>query len=142
MVFREKIAWLSLAAMIVAYGIYFPLAEQAAARGEATTPHLLVLLGGVLTVQALVVIVASIAMAIQSGRDANAPADERDRLIARRGAAIAYFVLMVGMVSVGCVMPFYDQGWEIINAALFALVIAEIVRYVVIVLSYRRGWHG
>jgi hypothetical protein len=39
-------------------------------------------------------------------------------------------------------MPFSTSGWHIINAALLALVASEIVRYGVIVVSYRRGWHG
>lgn len=142
MAFREKIAWLSLAAMAIAYGIYFSLAVHAAARGTASTLSLTGLLGAVLACQALVVLIASVAIAIASGRDASAPADERDRAIARRGAAIAYFVLMAGVILVGCVMPFSHHGWEIVNAALLALVTAEIVRYGAIVLSYRRGWHG
>ena len=49
---------------------------------------------------------------------------------------------MVGILVVGCVMPFSAGGWHIVNAALLALVASEIVRYGVIVVSYRRGWHG
>lgn len=142
MAFKEKIAWLSLVAMVVAYGVYFTLISPAFLPGGATTGYLLALLGGVLIAQAVVVVVASIALAVQAGREANAPADERDRAIARRGAAVAYFVLLVGIIVVGCVMPFSAHGWQIVNAALLALVVAEIVRYGVVVASYRRGWHG
>lgn len=142
MAFREKISWLSLIAMVVAYGVYFTMAVPLVQQGMASTPRLLTLLASVLTVQALVVAIASIAITIQSGREASARADERDRAIARRGAAVAYFVLMVGMIAVGCIMPFNQSGWKIINAAFFALMVAEIVRYGVIVVSYRRGWHG
>ncbi|MFL6538824.1 MAG: hypothetical protein ACJ8JD_11675 [Chthoniobacterales bacterium] len=139
--FRERIAWLSLTAMVLAYSVYFALAARAIQQG-AGTGELIGLLAAVLVVQILVVIAASIAIAICSGREARAPADERDRAIARRGAAAAYFVLMIGMIMVGCVMPFRDKGWTVINAALFALVVAEVVRYATIVTSYRRGWHG
>jgi hypothetical protein len=142
MSFREKIAWLSLTAMVVAYGVYFTLISPAFLPAGASTGYFLALLGGILTVQAVLVTIASIVLAIQTGRDANAPADERERAIARRGAAIAYFVLMVGIIVVGCVMPFSAGGWHIVNAALLALVASEIVRYGVIVVSYRRGWHG
>lgn len=142
MPFREKLAWLSLGAMVVAYGAYFAVAAQLARSGAATPMTYLALLGAVLGAQALVVIVVSVALAIQSGRDSRAPADERDRAIARRGAALAYFVLLVGMVLVGCVLPFSARGWAIINAGLLALVLAEVVRYGAIVWSYRRGWHG
>ena len=142
MAFKEKIAWLSLVGMVVFYGIYFALAVPLVRRGEATTLQLILLLGGVLTAQIIVLIIASIALALQSGRDAAARPDERDRAIARRGAAAAYYVLMVGMVVVGCVMPFRDQGWVIINTALFVLLVAEVTRYGLVVASYRRGWHG
>lgn len=142
MAFREKISWLSLVAMIIAYSVYFALAAQLARQGVTSTPAFIAVLGAVLGAQALVVIVASIALAVHAGREANGPADERDRSIARRGASIGYYVLMVGMILVGCVMPFKDRGWAIINAALLALVVAEVVRYGVIVTSYRRGWHG
>lgn len=49
---------------------------------------------------------------------------------------------MAGMILVGMVMPFEAQSWRIANTALLALVIAESVRYAVVLLSYRRGWHG
>ncbi len=139
--FREKIAWLSLLAMIIAYSIYFFIVQGALRQG-ASTGQLLGCLGAVLGAQLVVVVVASIAIALRSGAEARAPADERDRAIARRGAAAAYFVLMIGMILVGCVMPFSERGWAIINAGLLALVTAEIVRYGTIVASYRRGWYA
>src|SRR5436305_2207105 len=122
--FREKIAWLSLVCMIGAYAVYFSLATAALRRG-ADAPRLIGYLAAVLAIQAVVAIIASITIAMLSGAEARAAADERDRAIARRGAAAAYFVLMVGMILVGCVMPFSDHGWQIINAALFAPLAAE-----------------
>ena len=46
------------------------------------------------------------------------------------------------MILVGIVMPFSDRGWQIVNAAFLAIAVAEAVRLAVIILSYRRGWHG
>jgi len=103
---------------------------------------MLVLFGGVTIVQAIVVAIVSAVLGIQARREAQAKPDERDRAIARRGASVAYFVLMVGMILVGVVMPFGDPRWKITNAALLSLVIAEAVRYILVILSYRRGWHG
>ena len=69
--------------------------------------------------------------------------DERDRLIDLRASAIAYYVLMAGMIVVGCVMPFQHTGWDIAHAALRAIAIAEIVHSGLVVMWYRRGgWHG
>ncbi len=138
MAWREKVAWLTLAAMVGAYGMYFWRVA-----GSAYSPiGMLELFGAVTGVQVVFIIVASIALAIGAGSEARAKADERDRAIGRRGASIAYFVLMTGMIVVGVVMPFSAQGWRIINAALLALVLAEMVRHIVVVASYRRGWYG
>lgn len=142
MAFREKIAWLTLGAMLVAYTIYFSLLAIAVRDGELSIVRMLGLFAAVTIAQVIVIIVASAVIAVRARREAHAPPDERDRAIARRGANAAYYVLMVGMIVVGVVMPFSKPSWQIINAALLALVIAETVRYALIVLSYRRGWHG
>lgn len=138
MAWREKVAWLTLGAMLCAYSVYFTLV----ATSTWSKWGMLIVFGVVTGIQAVFVIVVSIVMAALSGKDARSPADERDKSIARRGASVAYLVLMSGMIVVGVVMPFNQQGWQVTNAALFALVLAEAVRQGVIVVSYRRGWHG
>lgn len=138
MAWREKQAWLALSVMVVAYGAYFSLVTAS----EQSMLDMLLLFGGVAIAQAVVMIVGSTLLAVQAGKEARAKADERDRAIDRRGTRIAYFVLLTGMIVVGVIMPFSKQGWQITNAALLALVAAEIVRYGVVVASYRRGWHG
>ncbi len=66
------------------------------------------------------------------------PPDERDRAIMRRSISSAYYVLIAGMIVVGCVMSFSSSGWAIINAALVIIVAAEVIHYAIVVLSYRR----
>lgn len=56
----------------------------------------------------------------------------------RRSISTAYYVLIAGMILVGCVMPFNSGGWTIVNAALLMIVLAEVVHYGVVVVSYRR----
>ena len=51
-------------------------------------------------------------------------------------------MLIVGMILVGVVMPFTEPAWKIVNTALLAIVIAEAVCQIVVLVSYRRGWHG
>ena len=46
------------------------------------------------------------------------------------------------MILVGVVMPFTEPAWKVVNAALLAIVIAEAVSLVLVINSYRRGWHG
>ena len=142
MAYREKTAWLTLICMAVAYALYFGWVISVEQGGEPPLMALIWRFGIVTGVQIVVVIVASVALGLRAGREARAPADERDRAIARRGATIAYYVLMTGMILVGVVMPFTETPWRIINTALFALVIAEAARFGIVILGYRRGWHG
>lgn len=138
MAWREKTAWITLLAMIATYGAYFSLISQA----HMSPIAMLELFGGLTVALTICVIVATAVMAVLSGRDARGQPDERDRAVARRGASIAYYVLLVGVISVGVIMPFEEQGWGITNAALLVLVAAEAVRQIVVVASYRRSWHG
>lgn len=142
MAFREKTAWLTLVTMVVAYTLYFTMIGLAGRTGE---PHLFDIIwtfGPIAAAQGLVVIAGSIFIAFQSRGEARAPADERDRAIARRGANIAYYVLLVGMILVGVVMPFTETPYKIVNTALLTVVLAEAARYIIVLVSYRRGWHG
>lgn len=138
MAWREKTAWITLILMVITYGTYFTLVSGA----SLSTMSMLKLFGGVTILQVIAAVIATAVLAALSGDEARAKPDERDRAVARRGASIAYFVLIVGVITVGVVMPFRDSGWRLTNAALFALVIAETVRYLTVVVSYRRGWHG
>lgn len=138
MTWREKLAWVNLAAMVAAYGFYFWKIRTE----PHSTPEMLLLFGAVSLSQAAVVLLTLITLFIAAGSDGLVPADERDRQVARRGANIAYFVLMAFMILVGVVMPFGDSGQRITNAALLSLAVSETVRHLIIVAGYRRGWRA
>jgi hypothetical protein len=137
MPYREKTAWLSLLAMAVTFGPYFTLT---AARADAPLPDLRQLSLFALTAiaQMLILGVGHLYLRRASAAEAHIPLDERDQAIMRRSVSLAYYVLIGGMILVGCVMPFKSSGWSIVNAALFMIVAAEIVHYGVVVFSYRR----
>jgi hypothetical protein len=142
--FREKSAWVAIAGMVVAYGAYFiVIAALPRADSEINDTLRTIALFGVATVIRLLILgVGTLIIRAGSPADARAALDERDRLIAGRSAAHAYYVLMAGMIIVGIMMPFSAHGVAITNAALFWLVAAEIVRYGTTISAYRRGWHG
>jgi hypothetical protein len=142
MAFREKMAWLTLVTMLAAYGTYFGIVGPAVGFGEVRMPDIVWSFGPVAAAHAIVVIVGAIFIAVTAKKEAQARADERDRAIARRGATSGYYVLIVGMIVVGGIMPFSEAPWKIVNTALLAIVLAETVNNVVVLLSYRRGWHG
>ncbi|HEX7657034.1 MAG TPA: hypothetical protein VF404_08545 [Sphingomonas sp.] len=142
MAFKEKLAWVTLGSMLIAYGAYFAKLASAARAGAPPMMNMLIWFAGITIAQVIAIAIVTAVLAILAQREANAPADERDRAIARRAGNSAYYVLMVGVILVGVVMPFSEPAWKIINAALLSLVVAEAVRYILIILSYRRGWHG
>jgi hypothetical protein len=139
MPYREKTAWLSLIAMAVTFGPYF-LIIGAHYHLDTPLPNLpeLTTFGIAAIASAIILGIGHLYLRHASPDEARTPPDERDRAIMRRAISTAYYVLIAGMILVGVVMPFTDTGWKIINAALFMIVVAEIVHYGVIVASYRR----
>lgn len=143
MPYREKSNLLALAAMLVAYTPYFVVAAIAPAQ-TVVTPNLLLLglFAAVSVARMLILGVGYLWFRIRTPNEVREPADERDRAITRRSTTVAYYVLMTGTLVAGGVMPIWFAGWTIVNAALFAIVVAEIIRCIVAAASYRRGWHG
>lgn len=143
MAYREKLAWLELVGMVIAYGGYFigvGMVEPGPGRLETLT--YVALFGAATVVRLLILGTGWLTLKAKMGSEARAKPDERDRSIARRGAAIGYYVLLGLMLWVGVMLPLTDTGWAVANSALAAIIIAEIVRDAVIVASYQRGWHG
>jgi hypothetical protein len=144
MAYREKLAWLELAGMAIAYGAYFIAVAMTGplAPGRQATMTFVSLFAAATIARLMILGLGWLILRARSGADARAKLDERDRAIARRGAEASYYVLLGLMMWVGVVLPLTDSGWAVANAALAAIIIAEMVRLGVAVLSYRRGWHG
>lgn len=138
MSYREKVAWLSLLAMLVAFGPYF--AVVALHPPDDALPNLrqLWLFGMAVAVQVGILAVGHAVFRLRTPAEAREPADERDLAIQRRSVSIAYGTLIAGVILVAIVMPFYASGWAIVNGAIFAIVLAELVSYGVAVVAYRR----
>lgn len=141
MTYKEKASWLMLVAMVLAYSLYFGLIIAGHPAGTSLFA-MLWLFGTIAATQAVVVIIGCIWLAIEARKLPRARIDERDRGIAARGTAISYHVLLIAMSVVGVVMPFTEPAIKIVNTALFGIVLAELVGLIVVVTSYRRGWHG
>jgi predicted exporter len=139
MSFREKIARLSFIAMVVTFGPYFTLIGMGILP-QRPLPDLrqLGLFAIVTVIRMLILGAGYLYFRHASPQEARTPPDERDRAIESRSISSAYYVLMFGMIAVGCVMPFHSAGWAIVNGTLFTIVAAELVHYGVIVYCYRR----
>lgn len=140
MAYREKLATLNLAVMVLVYSVYFALVITRPPVSRLV--DMLWLFGIVAPVHAILYGFIGYAIRLSSGAEGAAPPDERDRAIARRGRSIAYIVLLAGAILVGVVMPFNEPPGKIVNTTLLVIVISEIVHHGVILMSYRRGWHG
>ena len=139
MPYREKTAWLALFAIAVAFIPYFAYVGLTRDAGAAM-PDLrqLIAYGIAACVRMAVLGSGHLVLAAREGPAARLPADERDKAIRQRASSSAYYVLMAGMILVGVVMPFSQTGWAIVNAALFMIVVSEVVQGGMMVFSYRR----
>ena len=131
----ETRAWFALWGMCPTYAIYFALQV-------ADPPWLDTLLERIACLAATSLAYAAVAITgalVTAGRarDQGLMADERDRAIDAYATRIAYFVLMAGAVLSGMVMPFNNGGWKIVNAALLAIVLAEVLKNLLIIRGYR-----
>ena len=138
MPYREKTAWLSLIAMAVTFGPYFAIVAAGSHERELPNFPQLALYAAVAIVLLLVLGAGHLVLRHYSPDEWRIPPDERDRAILNRSIRSAYYVLMLGMIQVGCIMPFTQKGWDIVHATIFMIVAAEILRQIVIVTSYRR----
>ncbi|WP_122466845.1 MULTISPECIES: hypothetical protein [Brevundimonas] len=158
MSFREQTAWIGLAAMGAfwlwyAFGLYLAVAE---ARTESSY------FVGLLVSGALVCAAVQAGLSLAARRmpwaESDEPDDEREQLVARTGAAQAYQVLIWSVVLVAGVMIAVSSGLRSgtlsalveISPAIGALIVAtllvmsiglaEMVRCVVVLRLYRRGF--
>jgi hypothetical protein len=97
MAFREKIHWVTLVTMILAFGWYFlayPWQVADSPAGVWATAGLLV----PVTIAIIVAMtVATAVLAIRNRAEVNAREDERDRSFHLRGTHYAYYPLVVGI---------------------------------------------
>lgn len=140
MAYREKVAWLTLSAMVTTLIPFFVVARSG--RYDLTAvPNfgLLGMLAGFMVAQVVVIGVGHAVLRWRFRDDAAEPADERDRAIEARSTRWAYYALITGVILVGITMPFNNSGWQIILAALAAVLTAEVVHHGLVILGYRRG---
>ena len=140
MPYREKVAWLSLLAMADVRPV---LRTDAAGSPGDTMPNLEQLGRFGVTAVAQMLMLGAGHLWLRHRRSggcarAGGRAGSRDQAPI---GGMAYYVLIAGMILVGCVMPFCSSGWTLINTAIVMIVLAELVHYGVAVWSYRRGWH-
>ena len=142
MTFREKTAWASLLGTLLVWGYYFATLTGAVRDGSASVDLFTGRFMSCLFISLLLQIAIAILLAVMSPRAANAPADEREKMIELRATGVAFVVLLVVVLTVAGAFPFVAAasmvlpGFEPVVAAtllmsngiLASVVIAELVR--------------
>jgi heme/copper-type cytochrome/quinol oxidase subunit 2 len=140
MAFREKLAWISVLTMTLVYGWYFWTVFPLARAGHVDRLHYAAMLQGTIIVVVVLQVILAILVAIFSPREAARPEDERERLIALKGSRSAYFVLVTGTLLVSVCGIFFNADSVLLgNAALVAVVAANLVKDITQVVHYRLG---
>jgi heme/copper-type cytochrome/quinol oxidase subunit 2 len=139
MAYREKSAWISLLIMLAVYG-YTTISLLAAQAPDADkrSEMLGVIIGATIIVVVLEIVMQSIAAARQP-KEAQAPADEREKLIELKSTRIAFVVLMTGaLFAVFAYYAGYD-GFVVSSTAFGAVVIAQILKFASEIAYFRFG---
>jgi hypothetical protein len=142
MAVREQFAWVWLTALVVVYGAYFATVGFLQTHGGIAFLAEFGLLGAAALAQMIILGVGYVITRAKREARTRSKPDERDRAIEHRAATMGYYVLIVGVILVGCVMPFYASGWQVARGAILAIVIAEIVHQAGVVRAYRSGWQS
>ena len=150
---REKMAWVSLATTLLVWGWYFIDVAAEVAGGNPQGGRILGMFVGAVVLSIVIEVVVAIVLAVVSPKEANSPADERERLIALKATRAAYVVLSLGVVVVALNSPIAaaadlglfdgrpeaDIAFIAANGIIFALVLAELIKSAGSIFLYRRG---
>lgn len=136
MSFREKSAWITLVSMLLCSGVYFTVLLSGVMRPGWGLLH--VFLACVLALVVLQVGLRLVAAA-SSPREARAPRDERERLILWRSQSLGYWVLVVAVLAMFIPGHMGFGPFELMNFALFDVVLAAVVASAAQIVMFRRG---
>jgi hypothetical protein len=140
--FREKSAWISLASLVIVFGIYFWNVARVLA-GHSPLAPIVPLFFSLIAALIVAEVVLHLAIAIQSPKEARTPKDEREWSIELKATRVAFFVLMAGaLVSIWTLhLRLSDPSehpWLMAHCVLFSLVLAGLVKFAMQVVLYRR----
>ena len=136
--FREQSAWISLLAYAALYGYYFVTLFSAIAAGRAGTFEYGQLLVRVMFLLVVVEVLLQVAISLRSPKEATAPADEREGVIALKATRVAFHVVMVGAATICAAIALGAPAFYTTNGLFLAIVLAEVARNTSQVVYFRR----
>jgi len=139
MSFREKTAWAMSFILFMAGAWYFTKIVNASnALGQTSPPDLRFFIGYVALV-VITSIIVSIILAATSGKEANAPADERETAILHKAGHWSGYILALGAFTGLWHFGWLGDGNLLFHIIFGALMLSQIAEYVFHIFLYRRG---
>ena len=139
MSFREKTAW-GMGLILILAGVWYfqRVIGLSEALGHVAAPNIKFVIGYVVLV-VIASIVVNIIIASAAGKEAEAPADEREKVILDRAGHWSGYVLAVGAVA-----GLWHFGWNSDGNLLFhivfgALMLSQVAEYAFQIVLFRRG---
>lgn len=141
MAFREKLAWVQLATILLGFAVYLVVTTKMVGAAGWSLPVWAIVpaLIGMGALTALLAAVGATGIAWWSPRDATAAEDERDREISRIASARAYSIAVLGIAAVISALLFEASAFVVANLLVALFVLSESIRYASEALSYHRG---
>ena len=138
MSFREKSAWAMAVLMVLAGLYYLNLFVGASRRLDAPAPP-----AGIFIAYVVVVVVGSVAaqavLAATAPKDAQAPADERERPLLQRAGNWSGIVLALGAISALLHYLQHGNGDLLFHSVLASLILSQIAEYAFQIALLRRS---
>jgi hypothetical protein len=137
MSFKEKSAWIVFITTLVASITYFTALGLSFA-GYVQYARVLHLFGALVVGLIVVQIIAHIILAARAPADANAPADERERIIGWKADRVGFYTLIVGAMLAIITIHLGASAPDLGHAVLLAFVLSQLTKYGTVILLHRR----
>jgi hypothetical protein len=137
MTFREKSAW-AMGALMIATGLWYlflalniPAEAPALAQLGAVLPYVLVVIVGSIAIQ--------VGLTVFNLRDAQRPADERERIVIDRAGHWSGVVLATGVVNGAILYLVTGQPNLLFHFVIGSMIVAQLAEYAFQITLFRRG---
>lgn len=138
MSFKEKSAWVMAVVMTVAGLYYLKIVLDASGQIGMTAPPFPILIAYVVLV-VIAAVNAQIILALSSPKEANAPADERERPALDRAGNWSGYVLAAGVVTSLLHFLAHNDGFLLFHTIMGSLIVAQVAEYAFQILLLRRS---
>ena len=137
--FREKMAWVMIAGLLVSSGVYFYIVLNISASMEQVPKPVFAGLSVVfIVILTVFAIVGATAAALSNVDEADAPMDERDKLISFRATRLSSIAMIVILIMTMTAYFFDARSSDMLLGIMAALIVGHLVDYITQIYLYRR----